>query len=101
QVTLHRGQRALPRSFTKASARESAVVIMVDGYEQLGFPSRAWLNWTCRRSGCGLLLSVHVEDAAHGIPLLFRTQTTRRTVEQLIECFLPSHRGFIESADIS
>jgi hypothetical protein len=102
RITLHDGQRSLPRSFSDSILQAPhAAVIVIDGYEQFGRFARLRLGRICRRRGSGLVISLHTESAARGIPLLFRTHTAQETVEQLIERFLPSHQGIIEHADIS
>jgi hypothetical protein len=101
-ITLHDRQRSLPRSFSDSILQAPhAAVTVIDGYEQLGRFARLRLGRICRRRGCGLVISVHTESAARGIPLLFRTHTAQETVAQLIERFLPSHQGIIALADIS
>lgn len=65
-VTLHDGQRFLPREFwTEFSSRKNRLAV-VDGYEQLGFPERMRLRFFCRN----LLITTH--RPARGIPILVR-----------------------------
>jgi energy-coupling factor transporter ATP-binding protein EcfA2 len=60
KLTLHNGQRTLPSGFWSQEFREQQLVI-VDGYEQLGWFARWRLNRLRRRTGCGLLVTTHAE----------------------------------------
>ena len=84
-VELHDGQRRLPRDFWRTDITPNTLVI-VDGYEQLGFSSRFRLRGFCRKRGLGLLVTAH---SSSGFPDLFRTApdmaTAVRLVEQLVD----------------
>ena len=97
RVTLHRGQRRL-RLHRKDVARwNSRTQVVVDGYEQLWTPSRVWLNYTCRRRGVGLLISVH---RSAGLPLLWRTKTSPELVRRVVAELLGERAAMIEPGDI-
>ncbi len=100
EIALHDGQRRLPRSFFKSGFFDSKVLLVIDGYEQLGRTARLRLAWLCRRFRCGLLVTVHCQHPARGIPLLWRTETSGDRLEDLIARFLPSHYGTIGHGDV-
>jgi hypothetical protein len=100
-ITLHDGQRGLPTDFVWPQAADPAGVIVVDGYEQLGWWARRRLNRCSRRSGWGLLLTAHSPAAVRDFPILFRTTNNLATVVRLIDRHLPSHGGLILHDDIA
>lgn len=100
-VTLHDGQRRLPGDFAWPACDEPRGVIVVDGYEQLGWIARWKLNSHCRRSGWGLLVTVHSCGAAAEFPVLYRASPNLATVERLIEEQLPPHDGLIQAGEIA
>ena len=85
-VELHDGQRRMPRDFWRTDSITSNTVVIVDGYEQLGFFGRLRLRRFCRKRALGLLVTAHLSA---GFPDLFRTApdmaTTVRLVEQLVD----------------
>jgi hypothetical protein len=50
-----------------------AVVLIIDGFEQLSRWQRFRVRRSCRRAGCGLLVTAH---QAAGLPELYRTRTS-------------------------
>lgn len=100
-VTLHDGQRNLPSHFTWPSRDELPGLIVVDGYEQLGWLARYQLNLRCRRSGWGLLITAHSDARARGFLVLFRTIADLAIVAHLIDRHLPPHGGLIQPDDIA
>jgi energy-coupling factor transporter ATP-binding protein EcfA2 len=82
-ISLRDGQRRLPRNFAATSGSDSKSVIIIDGFEQLGWPARLQL-W--RRCGGGLVVTAHEPVR---IPTLVRLSPDRQLVEQLIDdlCF--------------
>ena len=83
---LHDGQRRMPRDFWNTDCITPNTLVIVDGYEQLGFSSRFKLRRFCRKRALGLLVTAHTSV---GFPDLFRTApdmaTTVRLVEQLVD----------------
>jgi len=78
-ITLHNRQRHLPADLWRlASAR---TIIIIDGYEQIGWFERAKLNRFCRRAGHGLLVTTH---APTRIPTLLRLAPNERLVQRLV-----------------
>jgi hypothetical protein len=88
-VSLHGGQRRLPAEFflavyNSASSGDAALrrlMLIVDGYEQLGWFARMRLDHFCRRLGAGLLVTAH---ATCGIPALMNLAPEASLVEQLV-----------------
>ncbi len=58
------------------------LVLIVDGYEQLGWFARLRLLRHCRRRNLGLLVTSHSLPA--GLPLLVQLEPDRQLVEQLV-----------------
>ncbi len=86
---LHDAQRSLPgdwRRQIKLSAQSLPVIVVIDGYEQLGLISQLCLKGYCRIRHLGLLVASH---AATGLPEIFRTsaslEMTLQVVKQLIQ----------------
>ena len=85
-VELHDGQRRMPHDFWQTDSITPNTLVVVDGYEQLGFFSRLRLRRFCLKRALGLLVTAHLSA---GFPDLFRTApdiaTTVRLVEQLVD----------------
>ncbi len=98
-ITLHAPQRRFHKSIRDGarSWREHSQVI-VDGYEQLGFPSRRWLHWRCRRARCGLLITTH---APARMPHLFHTRSSLQLVRDITNGLLEGHSGCISPEDVA
>lgn len=92
-VTLHQGQRRLP-----PVQRATDTLLIVDGYEQLSWWSRLWVNWKCRRSGCGLLVTAHADA---GLPTLLQTAPTVELAQQVAGHLLSGSQGTVTSDDVS
>ncbi|MDZ7615373.1 MAG: hypothetical protein U1E05_00120 [Patescibacteria group bacterium] len=79
-IVLHDGQRRLPVRIP--SPRLAAgTILVVDGYEQLGFWARCGLAWHCRRRRYGLLATSH---RPVGLPLLFRTEVPMALAQTIV-----------------
>jgi energy-coupling factor transporter ATP-binding protein EcfA2 len=76
-ISLRNGQRRLPCCFFRM---ERALVI-IDGYEQLGWLERARLKHRCRRVNHELLVTTHSPTS---IPTLIRLAPEERLVRQLV-----------------
>lgn len=61
-------------------------LLIIDGYEQLGFLTRRWVKWHCRRHGSGLLVTAH---RSMGLPTLYRTDMTTETASKVITGLIP------------
>jgi len=84
-IELHDGQRRLPADASPALDVETPGVLIIDGYEQLGWLGRWSIGRQCRRRGIGLLVTAHTSV---GLPELFETKVTtclaRKVVEQIL-----------------
>ncbi len=81
-IELHDGQRRLPIDLGKSPELDSSMVLIVDGYEQLGRFSRFRLKRFCRRRGPGLLVTAH---APVGLPDLFHTAVDLPLAQRIVE----------------
>jgi hypothetical protein len=76
-------------------------LLVVDGYEQLGWWARRRVSAICRRNGWGLLVTAHRDSSVGGISAVFRTTSELATVQYLVERVLPSHGGLIHPGDVA
>jgi energy-coupling factor transporter ATP-binding protein EcfA2 len=97
-ISLHDGQRRLPRDFFAAWKSDANAVFIIDGYEQLGWPARLHLQLRCRSTGAGLLVTSH---APVGIPTLISIAPDRQLVEQLVDNLCTEVSTTITRADIA
>jgi hypothetical protein len=88
-LALHDGQRRLPAGWTAQARRHGAGTIVIDGYEQLGRPSRWWLRRACRREGWALLVTAHHDV---GLPTLMRVVPDVSTARAVVEFLLQGRR---------
>lgn len=96
---LHESDRrlAVPRSTRRGWNSQTQVVI--DGYEQLDWLSRARLRRNCRSRGAGLLVTTH--DPI-GLPHLWRTETSLELAQSLVSRLVPSkYTSWITAEDVS
>lgn len=100
-ISLRDGQRRLPGDFAWPRPEDPPGVIVVDGYEQLGWIARWKLKTRCRSIGWGLLVTAHSDAGAGGFPLLCRTAADLATVQRLIDRHLPPHGGLIQADDVA
>jgi energy-coupling factor transporter ATP-binding protein EcfA2 len=83
-IALRDGQRRLPREFFDAFVVrrvERNSLVLIDGYEQLGWLERLRLARCCRRAGAGLLVTAH---APTRLPTLIQLAPNQRLIEQLV-----------------
>lgn len=80
-VTLGAGRHRLPRGFLAHALSLPAALVIVDGYEQLGWLERARVKHRCRRAGAGLLVTSHEST---GLPALARLTPDRSLVQELV-----------------
>jgi len=81
-VTLHAAGRRLPPEFLQAAwAALRPSVLVVDGYEQLGWWARWQLRRVCRRRGHGLLVTAHHRGR---LPVLHNTTTSVELALRLV-----------------
>jgi len=97
-VTLHDGQRRLPLDLRHDGRLRPPVVLIVDGYEQLGRWHRLLLKRFCRRQGIGLLVTAH---ESMGLPLLCATTVTLDLAEQIVRQLLGDQSSPFTAAEVS
>jgi hypothetical protein len=97
-VELHDGQRRMPVDLRRAPDLGRDAVVIVDGYEQLSFWSRARLRWFCRHRGLGLLVTTHKPA---GFPPLFRTATSLALAEQIVQFLLGGQPPLVDSGELA
>jgi hypothetical protein len=88
-VALHDGQRTLPAGSWRELGRlpgSGSRVVVIDGYEQLGWRARLRVRWLCRRRNYGLLVTTHRPT---GLPTLWRTEVSPELARHLIERLRP------------
>ncbi len=85
QVSLHDGQRRMPRGWSKDAGSIQANLIVVDGYEQLAYWQRCLLRATCRFRGWGLLVTAHRDV---GLPPLHQTTSNLAVAKKVVETLL-------------
>lgn len=92
----HDGQRRLA-SEPKLASLASGTVIIIDGYEQLGWWERKRLAWHCRRRQCGLVVTSHEPT---GLPVLFQTKPDAETLARIVNQLTPEG-GLLSKQDIA
>ena len=86
RVALRDGQRRLPDDFElPAAAEQQSGLVIVDGYEQLGWWARRKLDRMCQQRGWGLLVTVHAPPDGRSLPELYRTEPSLELLTQLVE----------------
>lgn len=84
-IALHDGERTLPNTIWQGDYQENDLLI-IDGYEQLGWHARWALHRLRRRTSCGLLVTAH--ETTH-LPTLQRVEPNYSAflavVRQLLE----------------
>jgi hypothetical protein len=101
RVSLHDGEGRLPADFVWPDPSEPAGVVIVDGYEQLGWWARRKLNAALRRTGWGLLATVHSLPARFGLPEIYRLQPTLEVFQRVVDHLLASQHASIRPDDVT
>jgi hypothetical protein len=96
-ITLHDGERRLPERLDSKISLDKPVVIVVDGYEQLGLWHRWRLVRWCRRREWGLLVTTH---RSVGLPTVFETSTTVELAREVIDRLAPG-QALIDQAELA
>lgn len=85
---LHEGERTLPCDWRRAvSVAQPRPLVVVDGYEQLGWFARWRLDLQCRRGGAGLLVTSHQPVR---YPTLLETSGSEATFRNVVDHLLES-----------
>jgi len=91
-------RRLLPEVFDPP---KPGALLVIDGFEQLGFLSRWRVKRHCRKHGCGLLVTAHT---SMGLPDLYRTAVTPRAAAEVVAELAPESStdfaGFLDGFDI-
>jgi hypothetical protein len=98
RIDLHDGQRRLPVDLRKLPATDSPILLVVDGYEQLGRLSRFRLQRHCRRRGWGLIVTAH---RPAGLPELFECTVSAELAHRIVQSLLPDAAHLFPAAEIS
>lgn len=96
--TQNQGARSLAVTSAQAKMWTATAQVIVDGYEQLGYWTRWWLNDACKRAGAGLLVTTHADV---GLPTLFTTAPTDEQVQVLVRELLEGDDVKIRPDDVS
>ena len=83
---------------TRKDASGDNDLIVVDGYEQLGYWSRWKLRRYCRRHKAGLLVTAHRPCS---LPTLLTTSTNLQTARQIVRRILPAGDATITDDDVA
>lgn len=97
-ITVREGERRLPVSKADWQAWTSNTQVVIDGYEQLGWWQRRWLDGVCRRSGAGLLVTAH---ESVGLPHLIRVVLSLETMQAVVARLLPAGCPCISPEDVA
>lgn len=97
-ISLRDGQRRLPRDFFATWASESNALVIIDGYEQLGWPTRLHVLLRCFATSTGLLVTSHEPIR---IPTLIHLAPDRPLIEQLVDDLCAEVSTTITRADVA
>jgi hypothetical protein len=97
-VALHDGQRRLPLNLSGDPRLHPPAVLIVDGYEQLGWWSRLALKRFCRRHNVGLLVTSH---ESVGFPDLYHTVPTLGLAEQIVGELMGGQKPPLSPAELA
>ena len=82
----------------KPLALATPTLVIIDGYEQLGWLQRLLLKRRCRRAGAGLLVTSH---APTGLPTLITLAPDLLLVQQLVATLCERTSAQITPADVT
>ncbi len=101
-TSLHDRQRRLPKEFLsriEAIGPEwEKTILVLDGYEQLGYPARFFLRRLRRTRRLGLLLTSH--RPIWGVPILHRTAPDFAVLQQTVQHLLRETETQIPSEEL-
>jgi molybdopterin-guanine dinucleotide biosynthesis protein len=98
-VQLHDGERRLPRDAARrVRASTHPTVLVIDGYEQLPWWRRRWIEWRCRRRATGLLVTSH---RSVGLPELARTRVEVAAAQQIVAQLLAGREEIIAPEELA
>ena len=94
---LRAGERSLPREILDALPWDGQTLLIVDGYEQLGWLRQRLFRLRRRWAGCGLLVTSHVPTGLPTLATLAPTPDMARRVVAALTADLP---GAVSSAEV-
>jgi hypothetical protein len=97
-VRLLEAERRVPNEALAGDALDERTLVIVDGYEQLGWWQRWRLARRCRRRSAGLLVTAH---GATGIAELWRVEPSLATTQAVVACLLGDEAEQIPSAVVA
>jgi energy-coupling factor transporter ATP-binding protein EcfA2 len=97
-VVLHDAERRLPLRLRSDPRLRPPVLLVIDGYEQLGRWNRLMLKRFCRRQGVGLLVTAH---ESVGLPDLFHAAVTPDLAERVVATLLEHREPPFTSQEVS
>lgn len=96
--TQNNGERSLNVTEADAAQWSSQTLVIVDGYEQLGWLAKRWLTATCDRTSAGLLVTTHTDM---GLPTIFATQPSATLLQEVVAELTTLTNGIISADDVS
>jgi hypothetical protein len=97
RFTIQGGQRGLPAELSDAAWDDKTLVVL-DGFEQLGWLARRKLRGLVSKHRAGLLVTAH-QDV--GLPTVFQTQPSEKLAHALVAKLVPAGDTSITPADDS
>jgi hypothetical protein len=98
-VRLCQEQRYLPEDLSEFTAAAGPRLVVIDGFEQLGWWTRRRLKVARRRSGSGLVVTAH---RSMGLPYLYRTAVTPAQAQRLLDALLnEKQRRLVEPLNLT
>jgi hypothetical protein len=98
-VRLSQQQRRLPEEVWQIAGQPRRRLLVIDGYEQMGFWARRRLRAACRRHGHSLVVTAH---RSMGLPELYRTAVTPALARQVLDTLLTeSQRDVVGPFDLA
>ena len=82
---LQPGEHRVPRELLRGQPWTPETLLVIDGYEQLGWCRQRALIRRCDRAGCGLLVSAHQPT---GLPVLVTLTPKLETALQVVQALL-------------
>jgi uncharacterized MnhB-related membrane protein len=98
RITLRDGQRYLPRWWLQAALSKKRPLVMIDGYEQLSWLSRALVKWRCHNAAAGLLVTSHEPTRPQ---TLYRTRVDAELAQSLVSTLTAERFSPITAADVA
>jgi hypothetical protein len=96
-VVRHGGERALPAAFWAGIPKGRLVIVLIDGYEQLGVWTRWRLRFACWRRGLGLLVTSHMDT---GLPDLYRTAVTPEVAVRVVGRLTAGAAALVKESEV-